>query len=101
LGRRTGVGKRRGYKLIILVVDSCGQVQVHTLLDIRKFVVYVPISAGDSERFRLCSAGTSKHTVGTLLRKREHWIVGDLSISNRRVAEKFKSQQDQGQGESS
>jgi hypothetical protein len=64
-------------------------------------IVYAPISAGDSESFRLSITGTSKHTVGTLLSEREHWIVGDLSISNRGVAEKFKSQQDQGQGESS
>ena len=46
---RPGVGKRRGYELIILVEDRYEQDQVHTLLDIRKYVVYVPISAGDSE----------------------------------------------------
>jgi hypothetical protein len=46
---RTGVGKRTGYGLIILVEDRYEQAQVHTLLDIRKYIVYVPISAGDSE----------------------------------------------------
>ena len=45
------------------------------------------------------SPASSKHAVGTLLSERERWIVGrgGLSISNRRVAEKFKSQQDQGE----
>lgn len=96
---KTGVGKRRGYALIILVVDRYEQEQVHTLLDIRIYIVYVPISASDSEWFRSCIAGTIKHAVGTLLSEREQWLVGrgGLSISNRRVAEKFKSQQDQGE----
>jgi hypothetical protein len=76
-----------------LVVDRYAQEQVHTLLDIKKFIVYVPISAGDSERFSSCIAGTSKHAVGSLLSERERWLVGGsgLSISDRRVAEKFKS----------
>jgi hypothetical protein len=76
---------------IILVVDSYVQEQVHTPLDTRICIVYAPISAGDSERFRFCIAATSKHAVGTLLSERKPWIVGELSISNRRVAEKFKS----------
>jgi hypothetical protein len=96
---RTRVGNRGGYVLIVLVVDRYAQEQAHTPLDPRKLIGYGPISAGDSERFRLCFAGTSKYAVGTLLSERELWLVGGdgLSISNRRVAEKSKSQQDQGE----
>jgi hypothetical protein len=61
--------------------------------------VYAPISVGDTERFRSCITGTSKHAVGALLSERERWLIvaDELSISNRRVAEKFKSQQAQGE----
>jgi hypothetical protein len=49
---------------------------------------------GRPEKFRMCKAGTRKHAVSTLLSERERWLV--LSISNRPVTEKLKSQQDQG-----
>jgi hypothetical protein len=83
----------RGYGLTILVADLYEQKQVHTPLGTRKFPVYAPISAGDSERFCSCISGSSKHAVGTLLSERERLV---LSISNRPITEKLKSKQDQG-----
>jgi len=81
-----------------LVENFYVQEQVHTPLDTWKFPVYAPISAGDPQRFRVCIAGTSKHAVDTLLSERERGIVGaaELSIGNRPITEKLKSQQDQG-----
>ena len=45
------------------------------------------------------SPASGKDAVGTLLSERERWLIvaDELSISNRRVAEKLKSQQDQGE----